>query len=284
MTVAVIGMGLMGRPLLRRLRACGVDAIGWNRSPLAAELRADLPLSDDLAGLLAQADTILLLLSDSAAVTDFLARALPSLPAGRLIIDMGSSDPRETRRLAGELAVRQIALVDAPVSGGPEGAAAGSLALMVGGTAADVARAQPLLAHCGRVTHVGAVGAGHLVKVINQLIVGLTIAAVAEATVLAEDYGIAPAQLRSALSGGFADSRILQLHGARMEARRYTPGGKVTTQLKDLRLAAELCADHGVTLPHLALALEQYQQLVAAGHGALDHSALHLLLDQRGDT
>ncbi|WP_298403099.1 NAD(P)-dependent oxidoreductase [uncultured Chloroflexus sp.] len=280
MTVALLGLGLMGRPMARTLLAAGWSLVGWNRSPLDPELTAGIPLATTLAEA-AHADVLILMLSDSAAVDDLLSRLDPLLQPGQLVIDMGSSDPLRSQAHATTLAARGIGWVDAPVSGGPEGAAAGTLAIMVGGADADVGRAWPILSALGRPTHVGPAGAGHTAKVINQLIVGLTIQAVAEATVLAEAYGLDPALLRAALAGGFADSKVLQIHGARMAARRYIPGGKVTTQLKDLRMAAAMAAAAGIELPHLRDTITRYETLVARGHGDLDHSALHMLLAQK---
>lgn len=280
MKIALIGLGLMGRPMARTLLKTGFSVTGWNRSPLDPALTEGIPLAATLAEA-AQAETLILMLSDSAAVTELLSRLDPLLREGQLIIDMGSSDPRHSQTHAATLANRGIGWVDAPVSGGPEGAAAGTLAIMVGGTASDVERAEPILRALGRPTHVGPPGAGHTVKVINQLIVGLTIQAIAEATVLAEAYGTDPALLRTALAGGFADSKVLQIHGQRMAARRYTPGGKVTTQLKDLRMAAAMASAAGIALPHLNDTIARYETLVERGLGELDHSALHILLDER---
>ncbi|WP_298819758.1 NAD(P)-dependent oxidoreductase [Chloroflexus sp.] len=277
MNVAMLGLGLMGRPMARVLLAAGMQVVGWNRSPLDPALTAGIPLAATLAEA-AQAETLIIMVSDSAAVGDLLARLDPFLRPGQLVIDMGSSDPRDSQTRAAALAARGIGWVDAPVSGGPEGAASGTLAIMAGGTEADVARAMPILRVLGRPTHVGLPGAGHTAKVINQLIVGLTIQAVAEATVLAQAYGLEPALLRAALAGGFADSKVLQIHGGRMEARRYVPGGKVATQLKDLRMAAALAANAGIELPHLRDTIARYEELVSRGYGDLDHSALHLLL------
>jgi 3-hydroxyisobutyrate dehydrogenase-like beta-hydroxyacid dehydrogenase len=150
---------------------------------------------------------------------------------------------------------------------------------MVGGAPENVARARPVLAALGsNVVHVGGPGAGHTVKVINQVIVGLTIEAVAEALVLAEACGVDPRLVQQALRGGFADSKILQIHGARMIERAYVPGGKASAQLKDLRMARNLAEQAGLGLPHLVSAIALYERLVAQGDGELDHSALHKLL------
>jgi len=156
------------------------------------------------------------------------------------VIDMGTSDPSRSRAHASRLTAKGIGWVDAPVSGGPEGAAKSSLAIMAGGSEPDFARARPILEKLGRVVRVGEAGAGHTMKIVNQLIVGLTIEAVAEALTLAEKAGLDPRLVQKALAGGFADSKILQVHGSRMIARSYVPGGKVKTQLTDLLLARDL--------------------------------------------
>lgn len=276
-TISVIGLGLMGRPMARTLARAGLAARGWNRSPLAPALTEGIALCASLADA-ATAEVCLLMLADSAAVDAVLAGLEPLLRPGQLVLDMGSSEPARSREHAARLAAAGVGWVDAPVSGGPEGAAAGSLAIMAGGAEADVARAMPVLAALGRPTHMGEAGAGHTAKVINQLIVGLTIEAVAEALALAEASGVAPRTLQAALAGGFADSKILQLHGARMAERRYEPGARAATQLKDLRLAQSLAAAAGLRLPHLDDTAARYERLVALGRGNLDHSALHWLL------
>jgi 3-hydroxyisobutyrate dehydrogenase-like beta-hydroxyacid dehydrogenase len=276
-SITILGLGLMGRPMARTLTAAGWAVTGWNRSPLDPALTTGLTLAPSLAAA-ASSEALILMLSDSDAVTALLVALAPHLRPSQLVVDMGSSDPARSRPLAADLAARGVAWVDAPVSGGPEGAAAGTLAIMAGGTPTDVARATPFLGALGRVTHVGGPGAGHTAKVLNQLIVGLTIEAVAEALTLGEASGVDPRMLQQALAGGFADSKILQIHGARMIARTYTPGGKVRTQLKDLRLAQALAAAAGLHLPHLADTAARYQRLVETGHGDLDHSAIHRLL------
>ncbi|MDR7519130.1 MAG: NAD(P)-dependent oxidoreductase [Armatimonadota bacterium] len=279
-SVSVFGLGIMGRPMARTLIARGFDVRGWNRSPLPADLVEGIPLASSLEEA-ARAEVLLLMLADSDAVDAVLSRLDPSLRPGHLVVDMGSSDPSRSEAHARRLAARGIGWVDAPVSGGPEGAAAGSLAIMAGGTPEDFARARPVLdALGGNVVRVGGPGAGHTVKVINQLIVGLTIEAVAEALTLAERSGIDPRLVQQALRGGFADSKILQIHGTRMIERAYVPGGKVKTQLKDLRLALALAARLGLRLPHLESAAARYDALVRRGDGELDHSALHRLLWQ----
>jgi 3-hydroxyisobutyrate dehydrogenase-like beta-hydroxyacid dehydrogenase len=261
------------------LRA-GFSVRGWNRTPISPDRVPGVLFHASLGGA-GRADVCLLALADSPAVDAVLGQLAPHLRAGQLVVDMGSSDPARSREHAARLAQAGVGWVDAPVSGGPGGAAAGDLAIMCGASEADFARALPVLQALGRATLVGGPGAGHIVKIVNQLIVGLTIEAVAEAIALAESAGVSPALVQQALAGGFADSKILQIHGSRMIARAYTPGGRAATQLKDLRLAQDLARAAGLSLPHLDDTAERYLRLVEAGHGDLDHSALHLLLADR---
>src|SRR5207247_4682854 len=178
---------------------------------------------------------------------------------------MGTCDPSRSRGHAARLTATVIGWIDAPVSGGPEGAAKASLASWAGGSERDFARARPVLEKLGRVVRVGEAGAGHTMKIINQLIVGLTIEAVAEALTLAEKVGLDPHLVQKALAGGFADSKILQVHGSRMIARSYVPGGRARTQLKDLNLAKQLAARVYAGLPHVDGTLSPFRPLVDAG-------------------
>ncbi|MGH2399634.1 MAG: NAD(P)-dependent oxidoreductase [bacterium] len=277
-SVSVFGLGLMGRPIARTLAGKGFPVTGWNRSPLAADLIQGIPKAQLLEDA-ARSGVCLLILGDSDAVDAVLAQLQRHLRSGQLVLDMGTSDPARSKAHAARLAARGVGWVDAPVSGGPEGASAGTLAIMAGGTKDHVAQVKPILnALGGNVVHVGGAGAGHTAKIINQLVVGLTIEAVAEALVLADRSGLDPALVQQALRGGFADSKVMQIHGTRMIKRDYTPGGKARTQLKDLRMALRLAEAARLTLPHLTSVASRYQQLVDQGHGDLDHSAIHKLL------
>ncbi len=282
MTIAItlFGLGIMGRPMARTLIKGGIDVRGWNRSPLPEDLTAGIPCYQNLEEA-AQADLCLLMLKDSVAVDAVLGHLEPHLSGGQIILDMGSSDPTHSEIHAGNLATRGIGWVDAPVSGGPEGAETGTLSIMAGGSSRDVDRVRPALDVLGtNIVHVGGPGMGHVVKIVNQMIVGLTIEAVAEALTLAEKSGVNPELVQSALKGGFADSKILQLHGTRMAQRRYVPGGKTVSQLKDLTLAQRMAEKIGVSLPHLESTIRFYNILMVQGHADLDHSALHKLLWQ----
>lgn len=276
-SVSVFGLGLMGRPIARRLVGAGIPAKGWNRSRRPDDQLSRIPLAADIDDA-AQADICLLILADSDAVAEVLARIEPGLTAGQLVLDMGTSDPARSKVHAQRLASRSIGWVDAPVSGGPDGAEKGSLAIMAGGAEGDYARVHPILEALGTPVRVGEAGAGHTAKLINQVIVGLTIEAVAEALTLAEKSGIDPRLIQRALRGGYADSKILQVHGTRMTERRYIPGGRVKTQLKDMQMALSLAASVGTRTPTLRTVADLCQKLVDQGDGDLDHSALHKLL------
>jgi 2-hydroxy-3-oxopropionate reductase len=276
--ISVLGLGMMGRPMAHRLLEAGCDVRGWNRSTLSPDLTEGIPLCATVQEA-ARADVCLMMLLDSTAVDAVFEQIEPYLEAGQVVMDMSSSDPTHSTIHAQRLVAKGIGWIDAPVSGGPEGAAAGTLAIMAGGSTADFANVKPVLDILGgNVVHVGQAGMGHVVKIINQVIVGLTIEAVAEALTLAEKSGVDPRLVQQALKGGFADSKILQLHGTRMIKRRYEPGGKATIQLKDLRLAQALAETAAVRLPHVESLITFYEKLIAQKDGDLDHSAIHKLL------
>ena len=278
MSISVFGLGMMGRPMARKLLEAGCNVRGWNRSPLSPDLTEGIPLCPTLQEA-TRADVCLMMLLDSTAVDAVLEQAESHLSAGQAVMDMSSSDPAHSQIHARRLAAKGIGWIDAPVSGGPEGAAAGSLAIMAGGITADFEHVKPLLDILGgNVVHVGQPGMGHVVKVINQVIVGLTIEAVAEGLTLAEKSGVDPRLVQQALKGGFADSKILQLHGTRMIERSYKPGGTANIQLKDLRLARALAETANLRLPHVESLITFYEMLIAQNDGELDHSAIHKLL------
>ena len=278
MSISVIGLGMMGRPMALKLLEAGCNVRGWNRSALSPDLINGIPLCHSLEEA-AGVDLCLLMLTDSAAVDAVLEQIEPFLDSGQIVLDMSSSDPTHSIINAQRLAAKGIGWIDAPVSGGPEGAAAGSLAIMAGGETVDYERVKPVLEILGgNVVHVGGPGKGHIVKIINQVIVGLTIEAVAEGLTLAEKSGVNPELVQTALKGGFADSKILQLHGTRMIKRSYIPGAKATIQLKDLGMAKGLAEKAVVRLPHVDSLITLYEKLIDQQDGDLDHSAIHKLL------
>jgi 2-hydroxy-3-oxopropionate reductase len=274
-----IGMGAMGIPMALRIRQHGYQVTHWNRSSLPDHPTV-ISGFDALPALVAEHDVIITMVTDAPAVATILTHISPHLQPGQLMIDCSSADPAQSAAQAHALAERGIGWVDAPVSGGPEGANAGTLAIMTGGSDEAIARATPILSCCGRVTHVGGAGAGHTCKIINQVIVGLTLETLAEALTLAEHHGLDIAAVQQALMGGFADSKLLQIHGTRMRTRQYIPGGKVSLQLKDLRMAHRLAQAHQLTLPFLETAIERYTTVIGAGKADADHSVIHWLLNR----
>lgn len=279
-TVGFIGLGLMGRPMARALARAGARLVVSNRSPAAvAELAGEgmIPATGP-AAVAGQADDIVLMLSDTVAVETVADALLPVLRPGHLVIDMGTTAVAATRALAGKVRAAGADWLDAPVSGGTVAAEAAGLTIMAGGREESFARALPLFQAMGRrITLVGGSGAGQVAKCANQVIVALTIGAVAEALALARAAGVDPARVRDAIRGGFAESRILDLHGGRMVTGDFTPGGRVTTQVKDLRQAEALAGESGIELPTLGLTTELFEMLVERGDGGLDHSALYRL-------
>ena len=197
------------------------------------------------------------------------------LSAGKLVVDMSSISPIETKQFAERIAALGADYLDAPVSGGEVGAKAASLTIMVGGSEAAFARVQPLFALMGKnITHVGPVGAGQTTKMANQIIVALNIAAVGEALVFASKAGADPAKVRQALMGGFASSRILEVHGERMIKRTFNPGFRIALHQKDLNLALQGAKAMGVALPQTSGAAQLMNACAAQGWDQLDHSAL----------
>lgn len=283
--IAVLGTGMMGLPMARRLCQAGHAVHAWNRTRTRAEpLAADgAQVHDSAAQAVATADFAISLLENGSVVEDvlFSQGVADALPQGSLFIDMASIQPAEARDHAARLNERGIAHLDAPVSGGTVGAEAGTLAIMAGGKASDFERATPVFACLGRATHVGPHGAGQLAKLANQMIVGITIGAVAEALLLAAKGGADMAKVREAISGGFADSRILQLHGQRMLERDFAPRGRMTVQLKDLRNALATAQETGFDAPITRLFEQLYADSVAHGLGDLDHSGLFVELASR---
>jgi 2-hydroxy-3-oxopropionate reductase len=287
MRIAFLGIGMMGQPMARRLCEAGHEVHAWNRSRAkAAPLAAHGAVVHDAArDAVADAALTISMLADGATTAEVLfdpARgAAAAMRAGSLVVDMASIRPAEAREHAARLAALGVAHVDAPVSGGTLGAEAGTLAIMAGGEAADVERARPVLATLGRCTHVGPPGAGQLAKLANQMIVGITIGAVAEALLLCEKGGADPAKVREAISGGFADSRILQVHGQRMVERDFAPRARMTVQLKDMRNAMATAAELGVRIPVTALFESLYADAVDHGFADLDHAGLFAELAAR---
>ncbi|MFQ5755074.1 MAG: NAD(P)-dependent oxidoreductase [Acidiferrobacterales bacterium] len=285
-TIGFIGLGLMGRPMSLNLKRAGAQLVIFNRNRRVVDELAALGMTsaDSPRALARQAPIVLIMVADTPAVEQVLLGengVVHGVQKGGLVIDMGTTEVMATRSFAERISAQGVEYLDAPVSGGTVGAEAGSLAIMVGGSEAAFARARPIFEALGEnITHVGDVGAGQVAKAANQIIVGLNIGAVAEALTLAKRAGTDPARVRKALAGGFAASRILEVHGKRMIEDSFKPGGKVTTQRKDLAQALELAKQLGVELPATALNLRLYERLIEQGGGELDHSALIKVLEK----
>lgn len=276
---------MMGHPIGRRLCEAGFAVSAWNRTRDKAERLAPYgaTVADTPAAAVAEADIVICLLQDGHVVGEVLFEqgAANAMQPGSLVVDMSSILPRQAREHADRLRALGLRHLDAPVSGGTLGAEQGTLAIMVGGEATDLAWAQPVLDVLGRTTHVGPHGAGQLAKLANQMIVGITIGAVAEALLLCEKGGADMARVRQAITGGFADSRILQVHGQRMVERDFAKRAAIAVQLKDMRNALATADELGFEAPITRLFETLYAQATEHGLGELDHSGLFVELARR---
>ncbi len=278
MKIGFIGLGIMGRPMALNLIKGGHSVAVPERGSLTDEIRAACTVLADAAAVAAASEVVIIMVPDTPDVEAVLFGAggiASSLKPGTLVIDMSSISPTATQGFAKTLTEAGCDWVDAPVSGGEVGAKAASLTIMCGGTDAAFARALPLFELMGKnITHIGPAGAGQTCKVANQIIVALNIEAVAEALVFATKAGADPAKVRQALMGGFAASRILEVHGERMIKRTFAPGFRIRLHQKDLALALSAGRDLGVALPHTASAQQMFSAVAAHGGADLDHSAM----------
>lgn len=285
LTIAFLGIGLMGAPMARNLLKAGFPVTAWNRSigkaeALAADGASIASSAEDAAS---HADIVIAMVSDGAAVRALLDGGVAgAMRPGAVFVDMSSIRPREARVHFDLLRAKGVSALDAPVSGGTKGAADATLAIMAGGEEEAFEKAKPALSAMGRPVLVGPPGTGQLAKLANQGIVATTIGIVAEAMLLMQAAGADMNRLRDALKGGFADSVILQQHGRRMAENDFEPGGRSSLQLKDLNNLLEEAASLGLTLPLAELQQARYDRFVNALGGAdLDHAGLFLELKDR---
>lgn len=271
-----------------RLLNAGYTLTIWNRTRSKADALAakGARVADTPAQAVADADIVITMLEHGGVVEEVLFNpALPGaihgLKTGALVIDMSSILPEQAQAHGPRLAAQGVAYLDAPVSGGTVGAEAGTLAIMAGGVEADFERARPVLEILGRPVHVGPTGSGQLTKLANQMIVGITIGAVAEALLLAQRGGADPAKVRQALRGGFAESRILEVHGQRMVDGDFTKRGSLAIQLKDLRNALHTASGLSFDAPITAHLTDLYAQAADHGFADLDQSGLYRELQRR---
>ena len=284
--VGFIGLGIMGRPMAMNLLAAGYPLTVHSRSPGPVDevVSRGATRASGAAEVATASDVTITMLPDTSDVEVVLTGAggvLDGVAAGALVIDMSSIDPAPTRAMAEVFAKRDVAMVDAPVSGGERGAIDGTLSIMIGGEPDAVARAMPIFQVLGKtIVHVGPSGAGQVTKACNQLVVAATIEAVAEALLLAERSGVDPGKVREALLGGFAGSKILEVHGQRMLDRAFDPGFRIRLHRKDARIVEDAARTTGTPIPSFAVVAAQLQRALDDGDGELDHSGLYVELER----
>jgi 2-hydroxy-3-oxopropionate reductase len=284
MKIGFIGLGIMGRPMALNLKNAGHDLIVPERGSLTDEIRSAAKVVETPKAVAEASEVVILMVPDTPDVEAVLFGAdgaAAGLQKGSLVIDMSSISPIETKVFASRVNEKGCDYLDAPVSGGEVGAKQASLTIMVGGPDAAFARAKPLFDLMGKnITHIGSEnGAGQTCKVANQIMVALNIQAVSEALVFAAKAGADPAKVRSALMGGFASSRILELHAERMLNGTFNPGFKIKLHEKDLNLALSSAKALNLALPNTAVAQQMFASCIAHGGGELDHSALITVIE-----
>jgi 2-hydroxy-3-oxopropionate reductase len=282
--VGFVGLGVMGRPMARHILDAAFPLTVHSRSRAGVDdlVAAGAKDGGSAAGVGQASDVVILMLTDPPATHDVLFHEglADALAPGAVVVDMSTGDPLLAREWATTMAEKGIALLDAPVSGGIEAAKGGTLSVMVGGDAGPLERARPVLATtAGRIVHVGGPGAGQIAKACNQLIVASTIQAVGEALVLAAAAGVDPVKVREALLGGYAASRVLEVHGQRMLDANFVPGGRVGLHRKDARIIGGLARQLHVVTPAFDVVADALESLADEGGADLDHSALVTLVE-----
>jgi 2-hydroxy-3-oxopropionate reductase len=279
MKIGFIGTGLMGLPMAKNLLKSGFKLKAFNRSINKAESLKEFgaEISKTLGEVVKDNDFIITMLTDDGAVDAIMNNSdfLDNLEPGSTVIDMSSIKPTTATKYGNNFKSNNINYLDAPVSGGTIGAEEASLAIMVGGDQSVFDNSIDILKAMGNPTLVGPIGSGQVSKLANQIIVGITIGAVAEAVTLCEKAGADPIKLIKALTGGWADSKILQTHGKRMIDKDFSPKGKTSTHLKDMNNILECANSYNTNLPISNLVKEMYKTLVDNGHGNTDHSSLY---------
>ncbi len=283
--IGFIGLGIMGRPMAKNLLKAGYELVVYDIVPAGVEevAKAGAKPAGSNREVAEKSDVVITMLPDSPDVEAAMlgpAGVFEGLHSGLTLIDMSSISPVTARKVATMAAEKGVAMLDAPVSGGDVGAINATLSIMVGGKPEVFERCKPIFEVLGKnINLVGDSGAGQVCKAANQIVVALTIDAVAEALVFAEKAGVDPAKVRQALMGGFAQSRILEVHGQRMLDRNFNPGFRVRFHIKDLNIALSTGREYGVSLPGTAVAMEILKSLAATGHGNDDHSAIARYID-----
>ena len=279
-SIGWIGAGIMGRPMVLNLLRTGypVTVFARRREQLEPLIEAGARAADSIAQVSATTEVSVVMVADTPDMLEVVTESgglMEGASPGHTLIDMSTVSPTETRRVAEQLKARDIAMLDAPVSGGEVGAIEGNLSIMVGGPETVFQKVRPIFEVLGgQIRHIGAHGAGQVAKACNQLLVAQTMTAIAEAYMLAESSGVSRERVREALLGGFAYSRILEVHGARMLSGDYQPGFRAQLHLKDLRIVAQEARNLNLNLPGSAATFELMDELVRLGDGELDSAAL----------
>jgi 2-hydroxy-3-oxopropionate reductase len=282
--IGFIGLGIMGKPMARHLLKAGYSVSILKSSAASSELKSDgVTVVENPKTLAAQVDVAITMLPDSPQVEAIVFGEdglVHGLKKGALFIDMSTIAPATSIHLYQKLQQKGVEALDAPVSGGQAGAEGATLSIMVGGNENAFQRALPIFEKMGKnIVHIGKPGAGQTTKACNQIIVGMTIQAVAEALTLAKKSGVDVAKVRAALLGGFAQSKILDLHGQRIIDRNFKPGFKIKLHRKDMNIALQTAREVSVPLPGSAIVAAQMDAILAKGNGDLDHSSLALFLE-----
>jgi 2-hydroxy-3-oxopropionate reductase len=284
--IGFIGVGIMGKPMALNLLKAGyaVTVHDLNRQPVDELVKQGADSADSARAVAEKSDVVITMLPDSPEVEAVVFRpdgVLEGIRKGMLFVDMSTIAPATSEKISKVLLEKGVEALDAPVSGGDVGAKAGTLSIMVGGTKAAFERALPLFQVMGKnIVHIGDAGAGQVTKACNQIVVGMTIQAVAEAMTLAKKAGVDIEKVRDALLGGFAQSRILDLHGKRILEGNFQPGFKIKLHRKDMNIALQTGRTLSVPLPGTAQVASQMDAIIAQGNGDLDHSALALFLQE----
>lgn len=288
--IGFIGLGIMGRPMSRNLLKAGYELVVYDIVPTGVEeiVKAGAKAAGSNREVAERSDVVITMLPDSPDVEAAMlgpSGVFEALRPGLTLLDMSSISPITSRKLAAIAAEKGVDMLDAPVSGGDVGAINATLSIMVGGKQEVFDRCRPIFEVLGKnITLIGDSGAGQVCKAANQIVVALTIEAVAEALVFAQKAGVDPARVRQGLMGGFAQSRILDVHGQKMLDRNFKPGFRVRFHIKDLNIALTTGREYGASLPGTAMAMEILKSLAATGHGNDDHSAIARYIETNSAT
>ena len=284
--IGFIGLGIMGRPMAQNLIKAGCPLSVHARRPdmMKPLVAAGATAGENAQAVAAQSDIIITMVSDTPDVEQVLLGeqgVIHGAQAGSIVVDMSTISPSATRRMAELLGKKGIQMLDAPVSGGEQGAIDGTLSIMVGGKEEIFQKALPVFEVLGKnIVHIGEHGAGQVTKACNQLVIAQTLVAISEAFILARVSGVDPTKVREALLGGFAGSRVLEAHGQRILDHNFEPGFKARLHQKDMRISMEAAHEMGIALPGAALATQQLNALIGEGLGEEDSSALATILEK----